>query len=310
MIFSRQGEVAKDFHVLGRPEYPIYLLDGERPVLFDGGLSHLGGTYASQAKAILGNRKPQFLFHTHLHYDHCGSSSFLRKCFPGLKIAASIQGAEIMARPRAVELMQAMNDAARMADAGHEPVSAAEESFEPFTVDVLLADGNRVDLGGGRSLVVYATPGHTRDFLSYYIPEAKILIASEAVGCAHAPGNVFVQFVSDYDQYLASLERLVALDVEVLCQGHFYVFTGKDVKDFLDSSVKATTDYRKLIETLIAQEGGDAARIVRRVKEIEWDVLTDPKLPETAYLLNTEARVKHLISRGERQKTVKMQSDF
>ena len=38
MIFDRAGEVAPGFYVLGPREVPTYLLDAERPVLFDGGM--------------------------------------------------------------------------------------------------------------------------------------------------------------------------------------------------------------------------------------------------------------------------------
>ena len=72
----------------------------------------------------------------------------------------------------------------------------------------------------GTTVHVLATPGHTRDMLSYYIPERRMLIGTEAVGAEDMAGRVIIAPLSDYDAYLSSMERLSLLDVDVLCQGH------------------------------------------------------------------------------------------
>ena len=48
--------------------------------------------------------------------------------------------------------------------------------FEPFGVDLILGDGQTVELGD-KTVQVLASPGHTRDMLSYYIPERKIALS-------------------------------------------------------------------------------------------------------------------------------------
>ena len=55
--------------------------------------------------------------------------------------------------------------------------------FEPFEIDIILEEGQVFDIDDGLQCQVFATPGHTRDMLSYYIPEKKILIATESAGC-------------------------------------------------------------------------------------------------------------------------------
>lgn len=297
MIFTDMGEVVPGFHVLGNSHTPSYLLDGPRPVLFDGGMSFLADLYVEHARQVLGDRTPEILFLTHVHFDHCGAAAALLEAFPGLRAAASSRAAEILRRPRALALMESLNEEVRSLAPAIGVTRLAAAPFRPFSVDWELTDGDEIDLGGGQSVRVVATPGHTRDFLSYYVPERRILVASEAVGCAHRSGRPMVEFIADYDAYLASIRQLRELDVEVLCQGHEKVYVGRDVRDYFDRSIEAAETYRRRVEELLDTEGNDAARVVRRIKAEEYDPLPDPKQPEPAYLLNTEARVRVLASR-------------
>jgi len=171
-----------------------------------------------------------------------------------------------------------------------------DEPFEPFEVDRVLEDGDRIELERGLSVQVLFTPGHTWDFLSYYIPERRILIASEAGGCAYASGYVPPECLTDFDVYMRSLTRLAALEVDVLCQGHRFVYLDEDVKSFLSRSAQTALDFKVMVGELWETERGDLARIMARIKNTEYDPLPLPKQPETAYLVNLEARVKSLVA--------------
>jgi endonuclease YncB( thermonuclease family) len=122
-------------------------------------------------------------------------------------------------------------------------------------------------------------------------------VASEAAGCSHVSGPISVEFVSGYDAYVASIRRLLSLEVEVLAQGHANVYTGQDASDFLRRSLEETERYRCWVEDLLAQEQGDVDRVVKRLRDVQWLPLPLPKQRESAFLLNTEARVRHLASR-------------
>jgi glyoxylase-like metal-dependent hydrolase (beta-lactamase superfamily II) len=297
LIFDTIGEVVPGFYVIGAVEVPSYLLDGGQPVLFDAGFSVFGPLYERDIKKILGSESPKFLFLTHVHFDHCGAAAYLKKTFPGLIIAASQRAAEIVRRPNARKLIADLNDAGAETVRRWKPNLCLSEPFRPFEVDRVLQDGDRLALGPGLSLQVIATPGHTWDFLSYYIPERKILIASEAVGCADVTGYVVTEFLVDFEVYLRSLKRLAALEVEVLCQGHRLVYTGLEVRDYLKRSIQTASQFKERVVGLLTREGGDTRRVVELVKAEEYDSKPHPKQPEPAYLLNLEARVKHLAGR-------------
>jgi 2-aminobenzoylacetyl-CoA thioesterase len=302
MIFSETGEVRDGFFVIGSPHVPLYLLKSEKPVLIEGGISLLGEIYRKDVVDRLGKASPEWILLTHVHFDHCGAVPYLKKAFPDMKVGASPESAEILKRPNAVKLIRALSESAREAVAGIDGALILKDGFEPFSVDAVLGDGDRIHVGGGLSVEVLSTPGHTRDFLSYYIPEKKILISSEAGGCAVNSGYISVDCLTDFDVYMASLNRLASLDAEVLCQGHRYVYTDHDVRAFLEKSFRSAMEFKNMVEDFWQRENRDMKRVMARIKEFEYDPLPHPKQPEQAYLANLGARVKSLLVRFSNEK--------
>ena len=297
MIFNQTGKVVDDFYVLGHTWMPAYLLDGDQPVLFEAGLACLGRIYEESIQAVLAGREPEILFLSHVHYDHCSATSYLTKAFPHLQVAASSQAARIIARPNAQKLMRTLNRKAASLITAVDRDKMLSDAFEPFEVQMIVSDGDVIHLGNGLSVAVFATPGHTRDLVSYYIPERKILIATESVGCADITGHIVAEFIVDYDGYMAGLRRLAALEVEVLCQGHHFVYVDAAVKDFLARSIESAELFRGRVEALLAAEGGSVERVVAHIKAEEHDSKPLPKQPEQAYLLNLGAQVRHLAEK-------------
>jgi glyoxylase-like metal-dependent hydrolase (beta-lactamase superfamily II) len=297
MVFSKTGRVQDDFYVLGHTWMPSYLLDGERPVLFEAGLTCLGRIYEEAIRSVLGDRQPEILFLTHVHYEHCGATSYLKEVFPALQVAASPQAARIIKRPNAQRLMRDLNQNAISLVTGVDKNKLLQEPFKPFDIDLILTEGQVITLEEGLSIQVFATPGHTRDLLSYYIPEKRILVATEAVGCADNTGRIVTEFIVDYESYLAGLKRLAALDVAVLCQGHHFVFIGEAAKDFFTRSIASAERFKARVEELLRAEGGSVERVVALIKAEEHDSKPLPKQPDKAYLLNLTARVAHLAEK-------------
>jgi len=243
----------------------------------------------------LGDRQPVYLFLTHVHFDHCGAAAYLKSVFPDMKIAVSPQAAAILSRPNAVKLIGELNQVAAeaMVEWDSPPIHPIE--FKTFDIDIEVNDSDRLSLGDDLNVQVLSTPGHTRDFLSYYIPEKKILVSSEAVGCHTGYKDYIVsEFINSYQDYVDSIKRLATLDVEILCQGHHRVFVGDDVRVFFESSIAAVEAFKEQVLAWLEEEKGDVDRVVLRVKGFEYDHRPNPKQPEPAYLLNTRARVQHL----------------
>lgn len=306
MIIDRAGLIKDRFYVSGLSAYPIQLLDGISPVLFDGGITCAGRLYADAIRSVLGEREPEIVFISHVHWDHCGAVSCLKNVFPSMKVAMSPQAGAILKRRNAVLQMESLNTEMRSIVAATfpevDPVRLMDKPFQPFEADMELKDGQMIELGPSLTVAALSTPGHTRDHMSYYIPEKKILIAPEACGCLDGLDDldaVIVQFLTDYDLYLSSLKRLAELPVEILCQGHRFVFVGRDeVQAFFDRSVKATTHFKSRVYELLEAEGSSLESVVTQIKAEQYDTNTGIKQPEVTYLINLRTQVVHLAEKA------------
>ncbi|MBW1704780.1 MAG: MBL fold metallo-hydrolase [Deltaproteobacteria bacterium] len=302
MRLEHAGKIIDDFYVTGNPAMPVYLLDGPVPALFDAGLTSLCRLYEEDIAKVLGNRSPAYLFLTHSHFDHIGAAAYLKTVYPEMRIAGSARTQEILGRPKAIELIRSLNQEAAQLMESLNRVSIYKGPFEPFDLDLKLNSDHTIELNPDRHVEVIKTPGHTRDFTSYWVPEKKILIASEAVGCDDGSGYIYTEFLVDYDSYLTSLKRLSQLDVQVLCQGHRLVFTGKDAQEHMHRSLEQAPKYLFMVEEFLQKEQGDIDRTVARVKAVEWDPKPWPKQIESAYVLNTQARVSNIRERMQQKR--------
>jgi glyoxylase-like metal-dependent hydrolase (beta-lactamase superfamily II) len=279
MHINWKGKIKDEFYVLGHAAVPVYLLDGQMPVLFDAGFTALSRIYVKEIVQVLDTRSPAFLLLTHAHWDHVGSAAYFKNLWPQMKIGGSSRAGEILKSPGAVEQIRAMNKGAIYDLRKWGTNEIFERPFESFDLDMVLEDRQNIQLETSLSVETIYTPGHTWDFLSYWIPEKKILVASEAAGC-----DGISEFLVDYNAYLDSLKTLSLLDVDILCTGHNLVLTGDDAKKYIT-----------MVEGLLREENNDIDRVVTRVKAVEWDAKPLPRQPEKAYLINTYVRVKLIL---------------
>ncbi len=302
MIYRQTGFIISGLHVLGTPDLPAFLLDAARPVIVDAGISCMGRSYVRETRGILKQRQPAYLFLTHVHYDHCGAAALLKNAFPGLQAGCAAAGEKILENPRAIETIKDLNRAGAQYAIAAGQVEESGESppgFEPFAVEKRLSDGDTVELGGGLSMAVLATPGHTRDSLSFYVPEKQMLFTGEAVGVMTGDGYVFSEWLSSFEDYWHSMHKLQVLDVEVLCIGHGYVLTGRDAAAYIPRAIAHAEKFRESIETQLHETGGDVGAVKQRIKEKEYDPLPDPKQPDFAYLINLDAKIRAVMRLNE-----------
>jgi hydroxyacylglutathione hydrolase len=146
----------------------VYLIYGEQICLVDSGIaSAKEKIFAYMQQTGRDPKEINWLVQTHSHADHIGLSAEIKK-ISGCKVAA--HGAE---KPwiEDIELQY------------RERPTATFRSYvqDSVGVDVVVRDGETLDLGGGLTLEVIHTPGHSNGSVSYLLPADGALFSGDAI---------------------------------------------------------------------------------------------------------------------------------
>jgi glyoxylase-like metal-dependent hydrolase (beta-lactamase superfamily II) len=143
---------------------------------------------------------------THCHIDHIGSAPFFKKQY-GTKIIIHELDA------KAVESGDSRKTAANWYGT----------TFPPTTVDRKLIDEHEILKFGSEELHCLHTPGHTPGSISLYLDRGKRVLFGQDI---HGPFHK--DFNSDIEAWKKSMQTLLALNADILCEGHFGIFQPKD----------------------------------------------------------------------------------
>lgn len=291
MILESKGKIAERLYAIGSPDLPAFLWTGKTPSLFDAGMTFMGPTYFQDSQTLLGDaQRLRYLFLTHSHFDHSGAAPYLQRKIPGLRIGASGRAADVWRRPNAIQMIQNLSKAAE--ENFQALIGGENVLFDGLNVDLALEDGAEIDLGEDVRVKVLATPGHTRDAVSYYLPWIRTLICGEAVGTLNRDGSVRPQFLASDQDYLDSLTKLRRLDIDILIMAHLNILTGDEVQNHLSRSIEATVAFRGRIEKELAAAHGNQQEAVEKISREDYEekkIILQEKRP---YLINLTAQVK------------------
>ncbi len=293
-------QILKNLYRLGSHEFPAFLVMGShRVVQVDAGPAFMGPVYLQDIQKVLGKGSgPDFLFHTHSHFDHVGSTPFLQRHFPDLKVGGSETFTRRLSQAKTGKAIADLNRALVRKNNMEGDFIPGDFDYNLLTVEPILKEGDFVDLGGGVSLEAIATPGHTRDSLSLFLPHLEAVLAGDALGII--PGDDFwvaPQFLSSYEDYLDSIERIRKRAPKTILLGHHSVVRQEDCARFFKAAVADCRAFREMIEQSLKESRMKEDLVVQRIQAAEYQTLRKGKQPEAAFLLNLTAQV-HLIALG------------
>ena len=148
----------------------------------------------------------EYLLLTHCHYDHTGGVQALKDLLHFQIVAHELD--------------------APFLEKGDNVVTAAKwygAKIQPFQVDYKIS-GSKEDITlGGRIIQAIHTPGHSPGSLVYLTESAgkKVLFAQDVHGPLHS------DLKSNQRDYQRSLELILFLEADILCEGHYGVYQGK-----------------------------------------------------------------------------------
>ena len=157
----------------------------------------------------------EYLFLTHCHYDHTGGANKIR----------DLTGCRIV--------MHQLD--ARYIVNGDSEVTAASwygAIMAPVKVDTVVTGKNMSFTVGDLEISFYHTPGHSPgSSVLTAVSDGRLVLFGQDV---HGPLDSAL--LSSRSDYMASLEFMLSLNADILCEGHYGVITGKDkVKAFIRS---------------------------------------------------------------------------
>lgn len=195
----------------------IYLIqDGSEVALIDAGTGKGHEKVIYNIDKIGVNLKDiEYLFLTHCHYDHIGGAQEIRR----------VCGCRIVAHEKDAHFIE-NGDLIVTASAWY------NSKFEPLSVDIKVTEEKYCFRIGSLDVIFHHTPGHSpgSSILTLKSDEMLVLFGQDV----HGPLNEIIK--SNREDYIKSLEFMLSLNADILCEGHFGIFIGKDrVKEFIES---------------------------------------------------------------------------
>jgi len=215
-------EIAEGVYLIGGPnvtrpeDAAVYLVDyGDELVMIDSGAGNSSSQLDRNIEMLgLKPSKLTQIILTHCHIDHIGSATYFRE-----KYKSEIVIHELDAR--ALETGDSMKTAANWYGT----------TFPPTRVDRKLKGAHEILMFGKEDLHCLHTPGHTPGSISVYLDRAgqRILFGQDI----HGPFNR--AFDSDIAAWRKSMNVLLLLEADILCEGHFGIYQPKNkVRDYIE----------------------------------------------------------------------------
>ncbi len=214
-------EIIRGIHAIpGTHISRVYLVEGDDLTLIDAGMPWSAGRVFSYIRSI--GRQPAELrriLMTHNHPDHTsGAPGILRQS--SAHVAAHREDSHYHDSGRSLSYMG---------------VFSALDVRIPFLrltrLDYIVEDGELIPAAGG--IRVLHTPGHTPGSVCYFLEQEGVLFSGDTIFSDQGRVSRSMPFPgNDKERYQRSLERLTALDFDILCGGHGSPLVGDASREF------------------------------------------------------------------------------
>ena len=219
--------------------------DGKTSIMYDSGFAFSGYAVADKIKEVLGERKLDYIFLTHSHYDHALGSAYARRYWPEAKVVAGEYAAKIFAKPSAKAVMRDLdNKFAKTCGVG-----AYEDLIDELKVDIPVCDGDIIK-AGDMEFTALSLPGHTKCSVGYYCPAKKLLLGCETIG-VFSGKDVVPSYLVGYQMTIDSIERVEKLDIDNILIPHYGLLDKENTAFYLKEAKKSAIETAKEITDML-----------------------------------------------------------
>jgi glyoxylase-like metal-dependent hydrolase (beta-lactamase superfamily II) len=221
-------------------------------------------------RAIVPDRAPVVLVLTHPDADHRGGAAALRNALPDLEIWGHALDRAQLSDPEVALAERYLGfEASDGVGPAPERLSAIRSRLgPPVELDRVLAGATEVDLGVARRVRLLHAPGHSPGSVVAWLPDDAAALVGDAVmgrGIPLFDGSLlYPPMYAPPSAYLATIERLEALQPELMLAGHEPPLEGPEVARFLADSRDAASRLTTLVQQALA---GDRPRTLAELCE-------------------------------------------
>ncbi|MDD2234562.1 MAG: MBL fold metallo-hydrolase [Desulfitobacteriaceae bacterium] len=246
-------KVSEKVYLLGDPYYQVYLIKGKNCALVETGLSYTVPKVVDQlAELGISPEEISYLVITHAHFDHTCGAFGLQKTFPYLQTIASPVTAKVLAKEKVVASHFVEDKAVVETLLGKAVIDEHYDiSFRPpatINVDLIMNEGDTLDLGEGCNLHFYSTPGHSPCSMSVYLPLGQVFFPSDCLGYPFKNKDIFPMYFSGLSEYLNSIEKVSGFESSILAFPQSPIMPGEiKIREFINRSLKITEQVHDFI---------------------------------------------------------------
>lgn len=282
----------------------IYILTGKRLALIDSGFSDTPSKWIFPyfEKNNMSVKDIALVINSHAMSDHAGGNGEVKER----------TGAQIATHKLDVKWVEDHEVYFREFYAAHpqqyRPTQVCKATVlrnygREVKVDMQLDDGDIVE-AGDRKLEVIHTPGHSYGSMCLYDRSDRILFTGDAI---QGRNNRVGPCLLDVDLYMESLQRISALDIDIMCTAHVCypaedtIVTGKDVRTLISESMKCTKEYEAYVIEFLenAKEPQDLGEIGQYANSRHPSLHSHPMFPLNHLPLGTTyAHLQSLKNQG------------
>ena len=274
----------KDMRVL-TGDSAFLIDDGKTSILLDTGFGFTGDGIAENIRAALGERRLDYIFLTHSHYDHVLGTPYILRRYPTAKVVAGEYVKTIFAKPTAREKMRDL-DRKFAHTCG---VEQYDDLVDALSVDLAVKDGDVIECGGMKFTVV-SLPGHTKCSIGFYLEEAGLLLSTETLGVYFGDDTYMPSYLVGYQMTMDSFAKAKRLKIDKILVPHYGMIEGEEAKGFLDKSEQASRAFAAALTKIFAAGGSDEDALDYCREHIYLEHVR-PTYPIDAFLLNSSIMI-------------------